>query len=130
MPGADPDTLNEMIGAALGQLPEDADILLLGYSAEACSYLRYSESRPNIARATRPIWSGGSVFTRKGATKIVELTYPIFDTLAKMVQWFVSQGQLEAYVMTPPAFYQIADYKDGVIWTAKSPCVDAIWSKA
>ena len=90
----------------LSTLPSTADMVYMEYCFESCSYLWYDKSYPRIARAFEPHCSAAVFFTAQGARKVADLCLPVFNSIDKMYPHLIRKGWLEAYVMTPSAFYQ------------------------
>ena len=111
-----------------GGVPRSADMVYLEFCFETCEELRYltraagGEMGPGrgggqksgegvgglLARAYAPSCSAAVLFTAKGARKVSTLAWPIFDVIDRMYQFLVFTGLVEAYVVTPPLFYQDA----------------------
>jgi hypothetical protein len=99
--------VREQICRTLGNLPPTADLVYLEYCYESCSLLRYDERYPGLARASEPSCSAAILFTAQGARKVATLCLPVFDAVDRMYPQLIRKGWLEAYVMTPAAFYQV-----------------------
>jgi hypothetical protein len=107
-----------MLQGVTNQVPVTADMLYLEFCFETCQQLRYSHRHSNrhsdrycatplLARAYAPSCSAAILFTAKGAARIAELTLPVFDVIDRMYQSLIVSGLVEAYVATPPIFYQV-----------------------
>jgi hypothetical protein len=59
-----------------------------------------------VARAHAPSCSAAVYFTAKGAARVASLALPVFDAIDRMYQYLIVTRLLEAYLVTPPLFYQ------------------------
>ena len=59
-----------------------------------------------VARAYAPSCSAAVYFTAKGAARVASLALPVFDVIDRMYQYLIATRLLEAYLVTPPLFYQ------------------------
>ena len=59
-----------------------------------------------VARAHAPSCSAAVYFTAKGAARVASLALPVFDVIDRMYQYLIATRLLEAYIVTPPLFYQ------------------------
>jgi hypothetical protein len=92
---------------ALRDLPLTADMVYLEYCLETCAELSYDSRYPKLARARKPACSGAIFFTAKGAQRVADLCWPVFDVIDRMYPILIQRGWLEAYILTPAAFYQV-----------------------
>jgi hypothetical protein len=108
MLGASVQTMQDILcsSVALKTLPPSADMIYLEYCLEKCDELAYNDHHPNLARAVRPSCSAAILFTVKGAQRVADLCLPIFDVIDRMYPKLIRAGWLEAYILTPPLFYQ------------------------
>ena len=60
-----------------------------------------------LSRAFGPSCAAAILFTAKGARKVADLCFPVFDVIERMYPALIRKGWLEAYIMIPPAFYQV-----------------------
>ena len=106
MMGASPQLTRTRLAATLAELPPAADLLYLEYCFEHCSRLDYNAQQRYIVRAGRPACAAAIILTRKGAEKVLRRMRRIFLALDNMYSELISTGELEAYLATPPIFYQ------------------------
>ena len=108
MLGASVQTIQDIICSylVLKNLPPSADMIYLEYCHEKCDELAYNDNHPNLARAVRPSCSAAVLFTVQGAQRVADLCWPIFDVIDRMYPSLIRAGWLEAYILTPPLFYQ------------------------
>jgi hypothetical protein len=108
MLGASVQTIQDILcsSLALKNLPPSADMIYLEYCLEKCDELAYNDNHPNLARAVRPSCSAAILFTVKGAQRVADLCWPVFDVIDRMYPSLIRAGWLEAYILTPPVFYQ------------------------
>jgi hypothetical protein len=108
MLGATVQTIQDILcnSLALKNLPPSADMIYLEYCHEKCDELAYNDQHPNLARAVRPSCSAAILFTVKGAQRVANLCWPVFDVIDRMYPSLIRTGWLEAYILTPPVFYQ------------------------
>jgi len=98
--------VRDRLSSTLGKLPAGADLVFLEYCFESCANLRYHPQFPRLAKAWRPSCSAAILFTVKGAQRVAQHCFPIFDVIDRMYPSLIRKGWLEAYVLSPPAFYQ------------------------
>jgi len=98
--------VRDRLSSALGNLPPNADLVFLEYCFESCANLRYHPQFPRLAKASRPSCSAAILFTAKGAQRVARSCFPIFDVIDRMYPSLIRKGRLEAYLLSPPAFYQ------------------------
>ena len=81
MPGASVQTMQDILcsSVALKTLPPSADMIYLEYCLEKCDELAYNDYHLNLAQAVRPSCSADILFTVKGAQRVTDLCWHIFD---------------------------------------------------
>jgi O-methyltransferase len=102
----------KQIAEALSELPSSADVLYLEYCFESCSMLDCNSSFAFIRRAVKPACTAAMIFTRKGAKKTLARIKNIFLALDNMYAELIFHGDLEAYLVTPPIFFQDGYYSN------------------
>ena len=106
MAGGDIEVVRHNLCHALADIPATADMVYLEYCFEICEKLRYNPRYPTLAKATRPACAAAIFFTMKGARRVAALCWPVFDVIDRMYPALIRAGALEAYLLTPQAFYQ------------------------
>jgi len=81
-----------------------ADMLYLEYCYEKC--VNVSRVDDLIGWAKAPVCTGGIIYTRAGASRVLELCLPISDGIDGMLPALIEQGRLKALAATPPLLYQ------------------------
>jgi hypothetical protein len=109
-----PETVGHRIRSALRKFPPTADMLYLEACFETCSERKFSYHYPMWAKTTGPSCSAAIIFTRKGAQRISYLSETIFWGLDNMYAAMIRAGLLEAYVITPTAFFQDGYWSSGL----------------
>ncbi len=102
------------LSRAISELPPSADVLYLEYCFETCNMLDCSSNFRYIRRAVKPACTAAMMFTKRGAEKSLAKIKHIFLALDNMYAELVSHGDLEAYLITPPVFFQDGFFSNGV----------------
>jgi hypothetical protein len=125
MLGASVQSIQEILCSSLTlkNLPPSADMIYLEYCHEKCDELAYNDHHPSLARAVRPSCSAAILFTVKGAQRIADLCWPVFDVIDRMYPNLIRTGWLEAYILTPPLFYQDGFFRSN--WERTTTCQGA-----
>ena len=89
---------------ALSDLPASADMVFLEFCFEDCS--KADPILPGLSRASQPSCSAAIYFSAKGAKRVSDLCDPVNDVIDRMYPFLIRRGWLEAYLLTPPAFFQ------------------------
>ena len=76
------------------------------FCLESCREIRYNSGFAGLARAKSPSCSAAIYFTVAGARRVADLCFPIFDVVDRMYPTLIAAGQLQAYMILPPVFYQ------------------------
>jgi hypothetical protein len=78
------------------------------FNGEMQNQVRYKAGArvTRVARAHAPSCSAAVYFTAKGAARVASLALPVFDVIDRMYQYLIVTRLLEAYLVTPPLFYQ------------------------
>jgi len=98
--------VRERLCAALSHIPPAADLVYLEYCFETCSKVTHRRAHDHLAKAHHPSCEAAIYFTGAGAARAVGLMEPIFDVVDRMLPALISRGWLQAWLMTPPAFFQ------------------------
>ena len=98
--------VRERICAALSHIPPAADLVYLEYCFETCSKVTHRQMHGHLAKAYHPSCEAAIYFTGAGAARAVGLMEPVFDVVDRMLPALISRGWLQAWLMTPPAFFQ------------------------
>ena len=106
MAGGASQIVRDHLCRALSDLPATADMVYLEYCFESCIDLMYNPRYPNLAKAVHPACGVAMYFTTKGARRAADLCWPVFDVIDRMYPALIRTEKLEAYLLTPPAFYQ------------------------
>eukprot|EP00293_Proteomonas_sulcata_P009068 CAMPEP_0184305300 /NCGR_PEP_ID=MMETSP1049-20130417/14619_1 /TAXON_ID=77928 /ORGANISM="Proteomonas sulcata, Strain CCMP704" /LENGTH=385 /DNA_ID=CAMNT_0026617341 /DNA_START=69 /DNA_END=1226 /DNA_ORIENTATION=+ len=102
----EPSVLSKRIHRVLKDLPIDADMLFLEFCGELCAEIMYSTHASSLAFAFQPKCHGALIFTNKGARKAAGMCDIPWDVNDLMYAELIRAGKLDAYVATPPIFYQ------------------------
>jgi hypothetical protein len=121
MLGASPNKTRVFIANCISELPATADLLYLEYCHETCGELGFYPRLHNIAIAHNPNCAASILFTAKGARRVLGLMSNMSLVLDGSYSTLIAQGKLQAFLATPPAFFQ-----DG-FWTSSitSPNISA-----
>ena len=106
MVGGDLQATRNSICRALSNLPPSAHMIYLEFCLESCQEIRYNSGFAALARAKSPSCSAAIYFTVAGAKRVADLCFPIFDVIDRMYPTLIAAGQLQAYMILPPVFYQ------------------------
>ncbi len=106
MAGGASQIVRDHLCRSLSDLPATADMVYLEHCFESCIDLMYNPRYPNLAKAVHPACGVAMYFTTKGARRAADLCWPVFDVIDRMYPALIRTERLEAYLLTPPAFYQ------------------------
>ena len=106
MVGGDLQATRNSICRTLSNLPPSAHMIYFEFCLESCREIRYNSGFAGLARAKSPSCSAAIYFTVAGARRVADLCFPIFDVVDRMYPTLIAAGQLQAYMILPPVFYQ------------------------
>lgn len=100
--------LRAHICQALSSAPASADMVYLEFCLEDCSKVMPLKSAHfRLALAAEPSCSAAIYFSARGARRVAQLCLPVNDVIDRMYPNLIRKGWLEAYLLTPPAFFQV-----------------------
>ena len=99
-------SVRSRLAAAVAELPPAGDMLYLEACFEDCPNVRFAKGYQHIGKAHRPLCGGGILFTQKGAKSVLRHGKPAWASIDDMYSSLIDSGDLDAYIMTPPVFYQ------------------------
>ena len=93
-------------------------MLFLGWCFEDCEKTRYRFEegdktryrRSRLVKLNGPFCSSSVIFTRRGVERLPALLTPVYNSLDFMYRDKIQGGELEAYGIMPPIFYQVYRY--------------------
>ena len=97
-------------------------MLFLGWCFEECEKTRYRYEegektryrRSRLVKLNGPFCSSSVIFTRRGLERLPALLTPVYNSLDFMYRDKIQGGELEAYGIMPPIFYQDARWTSDV----------------
>ena len=94
------------IDSAISELPPSADVLYREYCFELCNMLDCHSTFHYIRRAVKPGCTAAMIFTKKGAQRTLPRIKSVFLGLDNMYAELIFNGELEAFLLAPPIFFQ------------------------
>jgi len=103
---AGPESLREDLSHFLSQVPQDFDLLHLGFVRESRAARQPVNTNGSVFRSVEALGRHAYVVTRKVAELLVKHTLPMYNHGDKMFQAVYHQFRLKAYQPEEPLFFQ------------------------
>jgi len=103
---AGPESLREDLSHFLSQVPQDFDLLHLGFVRESRAARQPVNTTGSVFRSVEALGRHAYVVTRKVAELLVKHTLPMYNHGDKMFQAVYHQFRLKAYQPEEPLFFQ------------------------
>jgi len=87
------------INIIINNIPKDAEIIYLSYCFEYCDKLK--KINTIFSKAYRPLCRHMYIVTKKGATKIIKHTLPMFSSGDRMIGHLIQKNILNGYLVNP-----------------------------